>query len=187
MGQDTAAIRRRLQLRLDEMARELGRQISPEGLPRGTKCSALEEIAGALGDESAASSSRPKSANRPRTGRRRNWANAPSAVAPPAKPPTSLGSSKQPAATWPGKNGSATARAVAGLFSLRAGPWVLIESAIASRTSRLHVIWPSFGTGGFAQAGRAAGLSARPGADRSAQRGGCGGSQAAIDGEGSRR
>jgi hypothetical protein len=53
MGKDAASIRRAYQARLGEIARELGRELYPGGLPRGTKFSELEEIAGALGDEMA--------------------------------------------------------------------------------------------------------------------------------------
>lgn len=53
MGRDAVAIRRRYQARLAEIARELGRELYPGGLPRGTKFSELEDIAGALGDEMA--------------------------------------------------------------------------------------------------------------------------------------
>lgn len=53
MGKDAVAIRTEFQARLDELARELGRELYPEGLPRGTKFSELEAIAGALGDEMA--------------------------------------------------------------------------------------------------------------------------------------
>ena len=53
MGKDAAAIRREFQARLGQIARELGRELYPDGLPRGTQFSELEEIAGALGDEIA--------------------------------------------------------------------------------------------------------------------------------------
>jgi predicted nucleic acid-binding Zn ribbon protein len=53
MGKDAAAIRKELRSRLGQMARELGREVYPEGLPRGTKFSDLEAVAGALGDEIA--------------------------------------------------------------------------------------------------------------------------------------
>ena len=53
MGKDAAAIRTEYQERLGRFARELGRELYPDGLPRGTKFSELEEIAGALGDEVA--------------------------------------------------------------------------------------------------------------------------------------
>ena len=53
MGKDAAAIRREFQARLGQIARELGRELYPDGLPRGTQSSELEEIAGALGDEMA--------------------------------------------------------------------------------------------------------------------------------------
>ena len=53
MGKDAASIRNQFQTRLGQMARELGREVYPDGLPRGTKFSELEAIAGALGDEMA--------------------------------------------------------------------------------------------------------------------------------------
>lgn len=53
MGKDVAAIRKEFQDRLGQVARELGRELYPDGLPRGTKFSELEDIAGALGDEMA--------------------------------------------------------------------------------------------------------------------------------------
>jgi predicted nucleic acid-binding Zn ribbon protein len=53
MGKDAASIRREFHDRLGQVARELGRELYPDGLPRGTKFSELEAIAGALGDEMA--------------------------------------------------------------------------------------------------------------------------------------
>jgi predicted nucleic acid-binding Zn ribbon protein len=53
MGRDAASIRTELQSDLGQIARQLGRKVYPEGLPRGTKFSELEAIAGALGDEMA--------------------------------------------------------------------------------------------------------------------------------------
>jgi hypothetical protein len=53
MGKDAATIRDRFQTRLGQIARELGREVYPDGLPRGTKFSELEAIAGALADEMA--------------------------------------------------------------------------------------------------------------------------------------
>jgi hypothetical protein len=53
MGKDAAAVRREFQARLGQMARELGGELYPDGLPRGTPFSELEGIAGALGDEIA--------------------------------------------------------------------------------------------------------------------------------------
>src|SRR3989442_12496784 len=53
MGKDTAALRDQLQPRLAQIAAELGREVYPDGLPRGTKFSELEALAGALGDEIA--------------------------------------------------------------------------------------------------------------------------------------
>ena len=53
MGKDADAIRQEFHDRLGQIARELGRDLYPEGLPRGTKFSELEALAGALGDEMA--------------------------------------------------------------------------------------------------------------------------------------
>jgi hypothetical protein len=53
MGKDAAAIRKEYKDRLGQVARELGRELYPDGLPRGTKFSELEDVAGALGDEMA--------------------------------------------------------------------------------------------------------------------------------------
>jgi hypothetical protein len=53
MGKDGVAIRDGLRGRLGQIARELGREVYPDGLPRGTPFSELEAIAGDLGDEIA--------------------------------------------------------------------------------------------------------------------------------------
>ena len=53
MGKDAAEIRREFHARLNQIARELSRELYPQGLPRGTKFSELEAVAGALGDEMA--------------------------------------------------------------------------------------------------------------------------------------
>jgi hypothetical protein len=53
MGKEVAAIRSEFRDRLGQMARELGRELYPDGLPRGAQFSELEDIAGALGDEMA--------------------------------------------------------------------------------------------------------------------------------------
>src|SRR3954454_14765399 len=53
MGKDAAAIRQEFHSRLGQIARDLTRELYPEGLPRRTKFSELEAIAGALGDEMA--------------------------------------------------------------------------------------------------------------------------------------
>src|SRR5512135_420249 len=53
MSKDAAAIRDQLQPRLAQMARELGREVDPDGLSRDTKFSELEAVASALGDEIA--------------------------------------------------------------------------------------------------------------------------------------
>ncbi len=53
MGKDAAAIRQEFHARLSEIARELTRRLYPDGLPRGTRFSELEAVAGVLGDEMA--------------------------------------------------------------------------------------------------------------------------------------
>ena len=53
MGKDVAEIRKEFLARLGRMARELAKGLYPDGLPRGTKFSELEDVAGALGDEMA--------------------------------------------------------------------------------------------------------------------------------------
>jgi hypothetical protein len=53
MGKDANALRDQFQTRLAPIARQLGREVYPDGLPPGTKFSELEAIAGALGDEIA--------------------------------------------------------------------------------------------------------------------------------------
>ena len=53
MGKPAGVIRDELRARLGQMARELGREVYPDGLPRGTRFSELEAIAGDLGDEIA--------------------------------------------------------------------------------------------------------------------------------------
>lgn len=46
-------MRNELRVRLGQIARELGREVYPDGLSRDTKFSELEQVAGALGDEIA--------------------------------------------------------------------------------------------------------------------------------------
>lgn len=53
MGKDAATIRRESRARLGEVARGLAKELYPGGMPRGTKFSELEDVAGALGDEMA--------------------------------------------------------------------------------------------------------------------------------------
>ncbi len=53
MGKDATEIRTEFHTRLGQVARELSRELYPRGLPRGTKFSELEAVAGALGDEMA--------------------------------------------------------------------------------------------------------------------------------------
>ena len=53
MGKDAAVIRSEFHARLCQIARDLTGELYPQGLPRGTKFSELETVAGALGDEMA--------------------------------------------------------------------------------------------------------------------------------------
>jgi predicted nucleic acid-binding Zn ribbon protein len=53
MGKDAATVRNELRVRLGQIARELGREVYPDGLSRDVKFSELETVAGALGDEIA--------------------------------------------------------------------------------------------------------------------------------------
>ncbi len=53
MGKDAATLRYELRIRLGQIARELGREIYPDGLSHDTKFSELERLAGTLGDEIA--------------------------------------------------------------------------------------------------------------------------------------
>jgi hypothetical protein len=53
MGKDAAEVRKEFHSRLGQVARELAKELYPDGLPRGTKFSELEAVAGALGDEMA--------------------------------------------------------------------------------------------------------------------------------------
>jgi hypothetical protein len=53
MEKDAAAIRQEFHSRLGQMARQLAKELYPNGMPRGTKFSELEDTAGALGDEIA--------------------------------------------------------------------------------------------------------------------------------------
>ena len=53
MGKDAVEIRKEFHARLGQMARELANELYPDGLPRGTKFSELEAVAGASGDEMA--------------------------------------------------------------------------------------------------------------------------------------
>jgi hypothetical protein len=53
MGKDAASLRNEFRIRLGQFARELGRELYPDGLPRDTKFSELEAVAGTLGDEIA--------------------------------------------------------------------------------------------------------------------------------------
>ena len=53
MGKDAAIIRNELRVRLGQIARELGREVYPDGLSSDTKFSELEKVAGTLGDEIA--------------------------------------------------------------------------------------------------------------------------------------
>jgi hypothetical protein len=53
MGKDVSEIRHEFQSRLGQIARELAKELYPNGLPRGTRFSELEAIAGTLADEMA--------------------------------------------------------------------------------------------------------------------------------------
>lgn len=53
MGKDVRAHVDQMRIRLGQVARELGREVYPDGLPRDAKFSDLEALAGALGDEIA--------------------------------------------------------------------------------------------------------------------------------------
>jgi hypothetical protein len=53
MEKDADAIRQQFHARLGRVAQELARELYPDGMPRGTKFSELEEIAATLGDEIA--------------------------------------------------------------------------------------------------------------------------------------
>jgi predicted nucleic acid-binding Zn ribbon protein len=53
MGKDATTVVDTMRIRLGQIARELGREVYPEGLPRDTRFSDLEELAGSLGDEIA--------------------------------------------------------------------------------------------------------------------------------------
>jgi hypothetical protein len=53
MGKDADVVVNEMRIRLGQLARELGREVYPDGLSRDTKFSELEELAGALGDEIA--------------------------------------------------------------------------------------------------------------------------------------
>src|SRR4051812_25254272 len=53
MGRDVGSIRTELTPELQQLARQLAREVFPEGRPRGTESSELEDVAGALGDEIA--------------------------------------------------------------------------------------------------------------------------------------
>jgi hypothetical protein len=53
MGKDARSLRAELTSELSRLAQQLGREIYPDGLPRDTKFSELEEFAGIVGDELA--------------------------------------------------------------------------------------------------------------------------------------
>jgi hypothetical protein len=53
LGKEAATVVEEMRIRLGQMARELGREVYPEGLPHDTTFSELEAPAGSLGDEIA--------------------------------------------------------------------------------------------------------------------------------------
>lgn len=53
MGKDARSLSAEFQSELGRIARQLGREVYPDGLPRETKFSELESLAGVLGDEIA--------------------------------------------------------------------------------------------------------------------------------------
>jgi hypothetical protein len=53
MGKDARSLSVELQSQLGRIAHQLGQEIYPEGLPRDTKFSDLETLAGVVGDEIA--------------------------------------------------------------------------------------------------------------------------------------
>jgi hypothetical protein len=53
MGKGVDAVGLEFRARLGQMAQELARELYPGGLPRGTKFSELEDLAGAVDDEIA--------------------------------------------------------------------------------------------------------------------------------------
>jgi hypothetical protein len=53
MGKDAGTLRDELRIRLGQIARELGREVYPDGLAPDTTFSELESVAGSLGDEIA--------------------------------------------------------------------------------------------------------------------------------------
>jgi hypothetical protein len=116
MGKPAGVIRDELQGRLGQIARELGREIDPDGLPRGTKFSELEAIAGDLGDEIARQLIETNI-----RGQAEEWPDdelgeCPSCGGPARKAPTSPACSPPRGGTSPGKNASPTALTVGGLF-----------------------------------------------------------------------
>ena len=53
MGKEAATVVDEMRIRLGSIARELGREVYPDGLPRDAKFSELEALAGSLADEIA--------------------------------------------------------------------------------------------------------------------------------------
>ena len=116
MGKDAAEIRKEFHARLGRIARELARELYPNGMPRGTKFSELEAVAGCWATKWPGNSSRSTCRSRPTTGPRRNSGSARSAAGRHVRPLTNPACSRPRAATSPGKNESPIAPAVGGLF-----------------------------------------------------------------------
>ncbi len=202
MGKDVAAIRKEFQGRLSQIARELGRELYPEGLPRGTKFSELEDIAGALGDEMARQLIEIHVQGQADGWPEEELGECPLCGGPARKAPD------QPRVRDHHAGGGrleATRRELpplsAGFFSLRTKRWALMHGlqpprAAENRPCRGQQSFLSTGltrsgrTGrpeGRTQARRAAGQPDRPGADRPARRRRGGTYDPSPDGERRRR
>ena len=153
------------------------------------------------GMRSPGNSSRPRSAGRPRTGPRKNCANAPTAGERPVRPPTNPACSRPRGEMSAGTNGAATAPAVGGLFFPQNQALGIDHTGFSPRVQQKIVyagvesisyqqasdLGRAVRLGGRAQAGRAVGQANRSGADRPARRGRREASATAPDGQGRRR